>query len=455
MSLRLRLGIAGAVGALLLGGGLWLRPKVEAGPPVGAEAAGAEVTGGWVCPHGGGDGWHAWVTLANPSDRRAVVRLTGLTPEGQAERQETSLAPGSSATLEVPALAAASATRVEFFGAPVTAGMVVARPDAGGTGAEPCAARPSRRLRLVDGSTVRGERTVIVLANPTAVDAIVDLTVVTEERVVRPGRLQGILLPPGGTDAVDVGRFVLGERTVSVQAEARLGRVAGSLVGLREDGGMRLSLASTAGSPRRYLPGGADDGTAQVTVLAGRSQAPFRIIVQGLTAQEETLEEATVDAARSATFEIEASEAGLVVAAEREATPTAARRSTRVDVGDQASTAGVAAPAEGWVIPPVVGSSGGEQLLVIQNPGPAPVTATLLVLAANGPVPGPGGGTVTVDGGRARIVPLATGGPVGAVVRSEGGHLVAAQIGVVPGGYTVAVGSRLGSFGPVDGAVSS
>jgi len=456
VSVRLRFAAAGVMAAVVLVGGLRVRGDVEAGPTTEPHPAAADVTGAWVCPHGGGDGWHAWVTVANPTDREALIRLTGLGPEGPADRQEAALAPGTAATIEVPAGQMAAATRVEFFGAPVAAGMVVARPDGGGTGAEPCAARPARRLRLADGTTVRGERTFVVLANPTAVDAVVDLTLVTEERVVRPGPLRGLLLPPGRTEAVDLGRSVLGERTVSVQVEARLGRVSASLIGLRDARGLRLSLASTAASRDRYLPGGADDGTAKVVVLAGRSEAPFRVRVQGLTAQEETLEEAAVAAGRTATFEVEASDASLVVAAEGAATLTAARRSGRADVGDQASTAGATETAEGWVIPPVLGSGGGDQFLVLQNPGQEAVTATLTLLGRDGPLPGPGGGTVTVDGGRARVVPLADGAPpVAAVVRSEGGSLVAAQVGVIPGGYTVAVGSRLGSFGPVDAGVSS
>ena len=36
-------------------------------------------SGAWYCPHGGGDGWHATVFLANPGTQDVTARLTGLT----------------------------------------------------------------------------------------------------------------------------------------------------------------------------------------------------------------------------------------------------------------------------------------------------------------------------------------------------------------------------------------
>jgi hypothetical protein len=230
------------------------------------------------------------------------------------------------------------------------------------------------------------------------------------------------------------------------------------MVGVGSPTGLRLSLGSPSAGLARYLPGGSDDGPGQVVVMAEEHEAPFRVRVQGLTAQEEAVEEASVPAARVRTVEVSALEAGLVVAAEGDVPLTAARRLERRDVADQGSTAGVSAPAPGWVVQPAVGPEGGRQLLVLQNPGREAITAQVTLLGTAGPRPGPSRGAVTVDGGRARIVPLtleAGGPPVGALVETTNGALVAAMVGITDGGYAVAVGVRLDSFGRAEPGLSS
>jgi hypothetical protein len=457
MTLRARLVVAAVLAAAVVAGGVLLeRGLGVARRPPGPVSAG-DLTGAWVCPHGGGEGWRTWVSVANPSSAETTVRVTTFSEDEEPAMMAVTLAPRSSQLVAVPAASMAAASRVDFFGAPVAAGIVAARPGDAGLAAEPCT-RSGRRWRLVDGTTVRGQRQWLVLANPTAVEAVADVTLVTEERPIRPGPLRGIFLPARRVTAVQLNRYALGERTLSLIVEATLGRVTAGLVGVGEPDGLREAVGMRSDSGTWFLPGGGDDGPGEVVVLAGARDAPFRLRVQALTGQEEVLDEPSVDAGRTATFDVSARDASIALLAEGSAQFVAARRFHRREAGDLASTAGTPGEGNSWVVPPAVPEGGGRQLLVVQNPGRQQITARIELLGASGPVRGPAGGRVTVDAGRSRVVeltPAEGGAPVAVVVIGEDGPVVPASVGLADEGFAVALGVRVESLDRLANELSS
>jgi hypothetical protein len=82
MSVRGRLAVAVLTATAAVGGGLALERLGPRTPD--PTTIGDEVSGAWFCPHGGGEGWRAWIAVANPTAEAAEVRLTsGSGPSAQ------------------------------------------------------------------------------------------------------------------------------------------------------------------------------------------------------------------------------------------------------------------------------------------------------------------------------------------------------------------------------------
>lgn len=457
------LGVGVTTGGFALERSLGVRPAA-----VGQAPASEALSGAWFCPHGGGDGWEVWVVIANPSDRPSELLLT--TRGGAAETDSATLEPRTHLYVPIDAETLAAGTAVEFFGGPAVASMVVAGPE-GGLAAEPCAPRAAARWYVPEGtSEVEGETAGVVVMNPTAADAVVDILVTTEREALRPGPLQGIVLGPGRVKGFDLDRFSLGARTVGARVTAAVGRVAVSGIG-RSEAGIRAHIGVTEISRRWFLPGMADGGRGELVVGAAGTEAPFQARVQGRDEQVPALEQETVQAGAIRTFTVATEDGGLVVEAEGPAGFVAARRSSFEGAGidepreevagdvegtptppatpspgpspspdaspspatspsptsddggrrsdrerdrpepvseavDRASTSGAAAPARAWVALPATGPEGGTAALVLQNPGPRPVRARLVLIGSNGPVEVPDLEEVEVPGGRVATVDL-------------------------------------------------
>ena len=102
---------------------------------LGARVPGAEpepgvTTGAWFCPHGGGRDWTAWISVANPDEAPATVRVTSYGEEGAVgQPQSFELPPRSTEQVEVPANQLGSGTVVEVFGSRGAAGWVLQAPE--------------------------------------------------------------------------------------------------------------------------------------------------------------------------------------------------------------------------------------------------------------------------------------------------------------------------------------
>jgi Family of unknown function (DUF5719) len=463
MSVRLRLLVAVVTAGAVVAGGLVMERRLGASVPPPAPE-GSERSGAWFCPHGGGEGWRAWITVANPSAEESEVRLT--TWLGRASQTAAEIVPpGSHRTVEVPAGQIAAATVVEFLGSPAAAGMVVSRAEGegGGVAAEPCAAQAAKRWYVPEASTLRGESAQIVLHNPFAVDAVVDVSLVAADRTIRPGKLRGIVLAPGQVRSVDLGRFALGEPALAAVVAAPLGRVA--TAGLTtSSGGVRAILGVAEPSPRWILPGGGDGSGSLVVAAPDDSPVPFHARVQTAELESALIDLEEIPGGTVEAFEEEVRDAGIVVEADGPAPLLAARRLAaavpappeppRNQNGggrrqedqepaapappDLASTTGAPSPAPGWVVLPPVAPEGGVAVILVENPGTDPAEIRVTPLGPEGP-----GQTETLVVAARTTVRVDLPQPAAAEIRATRGAVVAAAAALDARAYAVACGIPL------------
>lgn len=450
--IRVRLVVALAVAAAVTVGGLAMERTlgIRAAPAAGVPP---EVSGAWFCPHGGGEGWRPWVVVANPFQRAAEVILT-TSSRGRPTTSRATVEPGTQRAFDVQGSALASATTVEYFGAPVVAGMGLRRPRDNGTAAEPCADAADERWYVAEGTAVEGQAPHLVVTNPTATDVAFDVTLTTEEESLRPGRLRGVVLPPRATRAFDLNRFVLGARSVAATVAATIGQVAVAGLSVSESG-VRSTLGVRETSSSWLLPGAGDGGQSSVEVLAGDAEVPLEARTQAAEAQVAALDQEAVAPRSVATFQVDSEEGGMIVEATGGASFVASRRMSYREeaigaphrTADQAATAGVTAADVAWVVPPAVGPEGGRSVLLLQNPAETDAQVEMRLLGPDGPLEGPG--TLMVPAGRTVRVGLrefTDEAQVTAVIEATAGAVVPAQVALDRTRYAVVVGVPLPAY---------
>ncbi|MBI4259591.1 MAG: hypothetical protein HY658_03400 [Actinobacteria bacterium] len=392
--MRAALALGAAVAAVVGGVALQLR----AGPRApGGGAIGGDVTGAWYCPHAGGEGWTSTVTVANPGSDPALVRITSLGPGGAEPGQLLTVPAGSEVTVEVPADRRAAGATVEYFGTWVAAGWTSTGEgeEERGVAAEPCQAEAGGLWFLPDGSTEEGQDAYVVVMNPFDTDSVFSLTLVTEDRRIRPKDWSGYVLPAHQVASFRLSGVALGERTVAGELEVSIGRVVTASVGIAEAGGIRAASGIT-GDPATaiHMPGGADAGrTAVVAMNPGRAGAAVRVALLGEAAGTGGgVPEEVIPPGSAGTYEVQGGDpVELLLSAEGDEGVAAVRRSSGA-LGDQGAAPGISVPHEAWVL---IGHHAGSSealpsAVFLANPGAEDVRVTLTpLLPAGAPAAGP------------------------------------------------------------------
>jgi hypothetical protein len=488
MTITTRLLIASLCAASLAIAGVSLE---RVGPrPVNAGSPEPTISGAWSCPHGGGEGWRVWVSVTNPGTDAVEIRMTTSAGGTATSATPTIVEPGTLRYFEVEAPIEGSATAVEYLGGVVVAGSVVVAPD-GGLAAAPCSRNPGTLWHTVESSSLRGETAYLVVHNPFAAQAVVDviLTLSTGERPIRPGRLQGVVLGPMAARAFELNNFALGEAALGATIVAPQGRVAAASVVL-SPGGARSSLAVPAPATRWLLPGVGRKTDVIVRALPSQD-SPVSAELQGEGGGVPAIDLEGVSAATVEAFEVLEAEGGLLVEADGPRpmlagrrmvleAPTPAPQQDRAGKEDQdgraggkdrqggrggkgsgpdrkgggkkqqeeppappaadlAATEGGPAVADRWVVPPPVSPEGGPSVVLLQNPGDEAVDATVTLLGLAGAGDDPAAVTIPPHSTVGLSVP--EGQPVAALV--EGPGLVAAQASLSPGAFSVILGVPL------------
>jgi hypothetical protein len=461
LSLILAAGVAGGGTALERVAG---HPEPQTA--ASTQAAPTASSGAWFCPHGGGEDWRTWITVANPGERPASLSITTLST-GKPQRQRGEVPAASQRAFRVISKELSSATLVESFGAPAAVTAVTELPD-GGLASEPCTSQAGERWFVPDGSTLRGRSSRLVIANPFAEDAVVDVALLSRGEVVKAGRLLGVVIKPYRVAAFNLNEFALGKDPLVALVQASLGRVAvgGLVVG---EGTARSALAVPGPARRWVLPGGGDSTAAGLVIAtAGDRRVPFRAWAQGPDGQVVLIDDGTVAGGSAETFDIEARGAGVVAEADGPAPFVAGRRLVGAGLApaappppkgkggkrgreppqpaappvDTATTAGAPAASPDWVCPSPLPPAGGEALLLLENPGAEDATASIVLLGASGAQHPEQLSEVSVPAGRSIVVDLSeTAGPepVAAAV-SASAPIVAAQVGRAQTGFALALG---------------
>jgi hypothetical protein len=474
VSFRARVLVAIAAGSLVVAGGLALQREFGPRSSVSSAAAAVPISGARFCPHGGGEGWRVWVVVANPANEPVQVRVAARLGSSLPTVTPAVIEPRTHRYFEVPASQMAAATTVEFFGAPVAAAMVAARPG-GGVAAEPCAGNPDVRWHVPEASTLRGEESYLVVHNPFSAESVVDVAIFAGQQLIRPGRLQGVVLAPGEVKALPVHAFALGEPAVAATVSAPLGRVVVAGVGVSR-GGIRSVLAAHEPGLRWILPGDGAPAAGTVLVTAPQAQAPFRVTAAGAAGEQALLDLESVAAGTARAFDIAAPGASVVVEGDGRAPLLAGRRLLAEEPppapgpapkgpgpkggaagkgkggapqkpkapppppvpGDLASSRGVSLVPSSLVALPAVSPDGGPGILLVTNPSTEERAVTVTFLGTAGPPPPPT--DVSVPPGTTMTLPLPGGPPTAALVETEHGGIVAAQVATAPTAYAISVG---------------
>jgi Family of unknown function (DUF5719) len=321
MSVLLRLAVAGICAVGLIVGGFALE---RAGPaPSQAGSAQEPISGAWSCPHGGGEGWRVWVSVTNPGSTPVEVRMTTAAGGAATPASSQVIEPSTLRYFEVGAPIPGSATVVEYLGGTVAAGSVVV-PKEGGLAAEPCVSSPGSVWHVAEASSLRGETSNLVIHNPFAAQAVVDVVLTTGERQIRHSRVQGVVLGPLDAKAFELNNLALGEAALGATVLAVQGRVAVASV-VVSPGGIRSSLGVAAPGTRSILLGLGAETDVVVRALPDRD-APVSAEFHTADGPVPALDLEAVSAGTAEAFGFQAVEGGMVVRSDGPSPMIAGRR---------------------------------------------------------------------------------------------------------------------------------
>lgn len=412
----------------LVGAMAWLD---RAGPRAPAPLApGAAATGAWFCPHGGRSELSVALFLANPGSATVRARVTelGSGPAGSPESYEVPA--GSTLRIDQVPEDRGSATYVEYFGGWIGAAWVASTEE--GVAAEPCAPDAARRWFLADGTTQLGEDAYVIVANPFAVSAVMNVVLYTADGApIRNSDWTDLVISARRSTALHLNMMSKGEQVVGVALEVSVGRVAAASLGVSDRTKVRSVLGWTDPTTEATFPLMQGSGQAELLLLSTEGES----IRFGATMLSEgqpspagglTEQEHGPAAARAYAIPVEPGAAAIRLFTLEDARVVGALRA-RGPGEDLGATGGAVAASDAWLVLPAVSRALPTPGAVLVNDGDADVEATVQLLPREGgtaaaPV------TVHVPAHSAAAVPpdlWASDSGAAMLIRSEGGPLVA------------------------------
>jgi hypothetical protein len=225
----------------------------------------------------------ARMTFSNTGDAPADVVVTDLADSATDTHVMFNVAANSVVTKARDLLGAPGALTVETFG-----GRVIVEQGINGTGAletMPCATESSPHWYFAAGTTPRGVQQWLVIDNPYASDAKVDVTLRTDAGVRRPDALQGLDVARRSREVIAIHDLAVRLDRVSVEVDAQVGSVvaAQTLVYSAAAGtpGVAQSLGSPVVSTEWTFTGGiAEPGATAVVAIANVGDGDAQVDVQ-------------------------------------------------------------------------------------------------------------------------------------------------------------------------------
>ncbi len=242
-----------------------------------------------------------WLTIANTSDASAEARITWLTPDGHSS-SATVVEARSSAIVQLKDKSDVASAIVEVN----IPGVIVEQhaTSAAGTIRTLCTDRTATSWIFADGFTASESDERIVLSNPYADAAIVDISYSTIAGRQRPNEYQGFVVPPESVRVLDTAELgARNEQVVSVNIEASIGRIiAGRVQRYRGSGrqGLSVSLGSMRASHDWWFGfGDTSPNTAEQLVVYNPGDRPVsvEVLVTGYKPKTADVQPITIEVA--------------------------------------------------------------------------------------------------------------------------------------------------------------
>jgi hypothetical protein len=376
---------------------------VSAQVPVAAPASAG--SSAWYCPGvpATGPQGESSVVVANAGDRRLTGSVTVYPDRGESRRAPISVGPAGRASVRLADVISApfAAALVELDGGQAVAEVVNNGPL--GEGVSPCASSASSSWYFAEGVTTRDAASVLLALNPFPDDAVVDVVFSTEEGIVTPQALTGLLVRGQALTSINVGDFVQRREAVSASLTARTGRLVVGRVqtfdGSVSRKGASVTLGAAAPGPVWYFPEGmvADGQSERFHIYnPSRTEAQVEVVIDLETGEAEPLRltvpresRLTVVAADESripknvphSVTVRTTEGPDVVV---ERTIDGASPSARTGLS---VTLGARLPALRWATAAGAADETTDQWVVVQNPGDRPAHVTVSLLGEGTPAP--------------------------------------------------------------------
>jgi hypothetical protein len=444
-----------ALAAVLVAGGLIDRaggaapaPAVAPIQPVPVAAPAQALSSSWFCA-GATDDHHRGQANPGPVPGAVVIANSGLgtasglvtlvPSQGSPVRVPVSVDPDSRTTVKEDVRAGAP-----WIGAivDIDAGAVAVEQEIdgpSGRSATPCATAGSSQWYFATGATLINAAVTLSMLNPYSTDAVVDLSFTTDQGLEQPQEFQGVVVAPGQLVTVNLGDHLRRRRAIATTITARSGRLvawktdvvsqptpgeavlgtaaataafadpAAAIAGVTVTLGMAAPALSWTwadghagnGVDERYVIYNPGTGAAEVRLSLDLDQGvaePFDLsvgpeqVITVVSSQEVRIPPGVNHAAVLQSIN------GVPVVAER--TVAAASPSSWTGLGE---LPGGRVAASRWLLAAGMADRHHDGIVVVYNPGSAPVAATLEGLSGRAQIPLD---QVTVGAGRKAAVRL-------------------------------------------------
>ncbi len=191
------------------------------------------------------------VLITNTTERDASVRVTAFSSLAEPVSRPVAVSAGESLSVPVAELSNGPdvAVMVETFVSGIVVEEQVGAPDRDDVAVGPCATETSSTWYFAAGSTVRDSTMWLSLFNPFSQDAVLDITVVTNDTIRRPSELQSLVVPARARRSVFVNDAADRKRVVSLIIESSAGsRVIAQQTTVHRGAQRRFGVSSTIGA---------------------------------------------------------------------------------------------------------------------------------------------------------------------------------------------------------------
>jgi hypothetical protein len=392
------------------------------GAPVSARSS------AWYCPGAlaGNPAADGSIVVANAGSRALSGTVTVFPDKGDSRTAPIDVGPASRASVRLADVVTATfaSAVVELNGGDAVAEVAVT--GTLGDSVTQCASSASASWYFAEGATTKDATETLLAMNPFPDDAVIDVQFSTEEGVVTPQALTGLLVKGEALTVISVGDYVQRRESVSVSLVARTGRlVVGRLqtfdgTGTTGRKGVSVGLGAAAPGPTWYFPEGLiADGLAERFQVYNPSKQEAQVQLSlALDAGEAEPLQLTVPRESRVTV-VAADESripkgvGHSVTVQTTSGPDVVVERT-VDGASPSSRTGLSIslgarlPATRWATAAGGADDNNDQWIVVQNPGPRAAQFTVNLLGDGAPVIVGGFSAIDVPAGQRKELHINT-----------------------------------------------